>query len=72
MRRSFDAAGTHRGRQLVLDVALQPVHFGALPGVRDQAVEGGGRVHPHRAVVSDLHDVPGRVALVTRKNSEQN
>lgn len=55
---------------MVLDVALQTIHFGALPGICYHAVERGGGINPHWAVISDLHSVPGRVNVVTWKDSD--
>lgn len=62
-------SSTHSGRQLILNVALQAVHFGAFPGVSDHTVKRRGRINPHRAIIPNLSNKTAQVNSVTWENS---
>lgn len=57
-------AGTHGRCQLILNVALQTVHFGTFPGICYHTVKSRGRVNPHWAIISNLNNDPGQVNSV--------
>lgn len=56
-------AGTHGGCQLVLNVALQTVHFGAFPGIRYHTVKSRGRIDPHWAIIANLNSDQDKLIL---------